>query len=504
MLPVRKIKYIFLKAVFFVLIVSLNLAAQNINQSEIINVNAPETLLKISSAIKELESSRNPVLVKDIIGKTELICSKSIKDTSNYNFDSLLEQSGKINVPDNDLAVYSSINNEYMPEISFNELSFRLLTAIQKHQDYLLNNLSSTEKMASIPIYTTTNIDISKMKTLLVRRQIWILTTAEKKDEKLRCWLAIKRMLDEIDIPKSESGDPVVQRSPYGIVITSGEIINKLKILSDNELDDETRIYSGNIVKDIETAGPKYKPSLTEIGINELENFNPFKSTVNEYALEVFNKGLTSTAGTEKIKFYSKAIEIEPGFTAAYFNRGICYYENENFSSASIDFLKVLKLDQGYPSVYKYLGNCNYREEKFQEAVKYFTEALKNDISDTLFLCRGLCYQKMGQYKPAAADYSSAIKLNPKLVEAHKNRVKCYITLKRYDDAAKDYQRLIMLEPRNSNNYYNLGYIYSIRKDWVNVIEIWEKGLQVNPGDENILKNLPKAKLNLNKKVIRK
>ena len=46
----------------------------------------------------------------------------------------------------------------------------------------------------------------------------------------------------------------------------------------------------------------------------------------------------------------------------------------------------------------------------------------------------------------------------------------------------------------NSSHYYNLGCIYWKKKEWQKVNDVWEKGLHINPKDENILRNLPDLK----------
>lgn len=474
------------------------------NSVQTIKLNAPMTLLQTTKAVKSLKINHANSSFKETINKIDLICSKSILDSSKYNIDALLDESLKAKVPDDELAVYSSINNEYTLEISFNELSFRLLNSIQRKLEELFNKLPSTQKMATIPIFLTTGNEIAQEKTLLIRRQIWILTSSEKKDERIRCWLAIKRMLDEIDIPKSESGDLVAQRSPYGILISKGEIINKLTTLSENETDSDIKTYSDSIVTAINSAGPKYKELSAVIAINELENYDPSKSKVNEGALKIFGQASQGINRAEKIILYSRAISLDSNFTAAYYNRGVCYYEQGNYGNAAKDFNKVLNLDNGYFTSYKFLGNISYNSGNYREAAKYFSEALKYDISDTLFLCRGLCNQKIKQYRQALTDYSSVIKLNPNFHEAYKNRAQCYLAVKLYDNALQDFRKLIKFEPYNSVYYYNLGFIYSVRNDWNKVVEAWEKGLTVNPGDENIKKNLPAARAKLSKQKLSK
>ncbi|MCU7493893.1 MAG: tetratricopeptide repeat protein [Ignavibacteria bacterium] len=474
------------------------LPAQDSAKSGPYPVNSFLVLNSLALDVGDLERQYAGPGAKSIIQKSNGLCSVELADNSGSDFDTMLVQIEKISIPGDVLAVYSSISNDFMPEITFSEAGFHILNAVQKRLEVLFQSLRSDKKLVNMAVFATSNLEISRIKTRLVRRQIRILSECEEKEERLRCWLAVKRMLDEIDIPKSESGDLAVQNSPYGIALLPGEILSKLKPLSENESDENIRMYSAGVLKALEVAPSKYREGTIQIALNELSNFNPKDRLINPGALELFHKA-DSTAGIEgKIALYTEAIKMDPKFTAAYSNRGSCYYELENYEKAEKDFQKALELDPGHYTLYKYLANCRYKTGCLEDAVKNFSEALKYEITDTLLVNRGVCYMKLGQLKAAVLDFSSAIRFNAGSLPARINRVQCYLTMKQYDEAANDYRKLILLQPKNSSHYYNLGCLYSIQKDWEKVVSTWEQGLLVNPGDENIRKNLPKAKANLN------
>jgi tetratricopeptide (TPR) repeat protein len=463
-------------------------------------MNIPSTLLEISGKINLIENKGSQISKGKLVEMLDKLCSKKkIEDIPSNGFDLLLEESEKIILPDDQLAGYSSIENDYRLEISFNEFGFRALNAIQRHLQELFDRLNSRDKLYNIPPFTTSNLQISQNKSRLLSRQIWIISLCEKKEEKLRTWLSIKRMLNEIDIPNSEKGGPIVQRSPMGIITTSGDIISKLNRLSENETEEDIKSYSQLVIRSLLDAPSKYKEQNTTIGLNELGGSNFNEGKINKAALGYFQKASSIRLVKEKIYFYTEAIKSDSNFAAAYNNRASCYLEQEKFDSAENDFSKVLILDDGYYSVYKYLGQIQLKRGKFKSALESFTRALNYELSDTLFTNRGICYKNLGETEKAISDFTRAIQYNSKSLIAYINRVQCYISSKQYDNAQKDYKKLIVLEPQNSNHYYNLGCIYSIKKDWDKVIEIWEKGLRINPQDKNILTNLPKARASVQK-----
>ncbi|MGE5409447.1 MAG: tetratricopeptide repeat protein [Clostridiales bacterium] len=461
-------------------------------------IDIPSTLLEISGKVNLIENNGSRVSKGKLVEILDRFCSnKKIEDIPSNGFDLLLEASEKIILPDDQLAAYSSIENDYSLEISFNEFGFRALNAIQRHLQELFDRLHSREKLYNIPPFTTINLQISQNKARLLSRQIWIITLCEKKEEKLRAWLSIKRMLNEIDIPNSEKGGPIVQRSPMGIITSSGEIIGKLNRLSENENEEDIKSYSQVVIRSLLDAPSKYKEQNTTIGLNELGGSNFNEGKINKVALVYFQKASAIRSVKEKIYFYTEAIKSDSNFAAAYNNRANCYLEQKILDSAENDFRQVLVLDDGYYTAYKYLGQIQLKRGKYKSALKSFTQALNYEISDTLLINRGMCYKNLGETEKAISDFTRAIQYNSKSLVAYINRVQCYISSKQYDNAQKDYKRLIILEPQNSNHYYNLGCIYSIKKDWDKVIEVWEKGLKINPQDKNILTNLPKARASM-------
>lgn len=483
-----------LQLILLLIITSGKLTGQDITQSVSVKTDAPALLIRFSEEMRRLGNNFNRPGTDNIIKEMDRLLSGTITDTSSNKLDHLYNAAEEIISLENNLPVYSSVTGNYLPEISYTELSFRLLNAMQRHMEELFSNLPSSGKLMDMPIFSTTALDISQLKTRLLSRQIWILTSCEKKEERVRGWLAVKRMLGETDIQRSASEDKAFQRSAYGIITEPGEIMKKLNMLSENEYYEDVRAYSAGIIKQIDTTRLKYREYTTVISLNELENYSPLDQRINRRALELFDEASQSADNQEKIRLYTEAIAADSAFTAAYNNRGIIYYQEGSYSEAENDFNKALSLDPGYFSAYKYLGYITYKSGRLTEAARNFTGALEYDVSDTLLINRGLCYKGLGEFRKAAADFSSAVKLNAKSINAFYNRVQCYLALKLYEEAANDYHTLIRLQPENSSNYYNLGCVYSIQNKWQQVVSIWEKGLIVNPDDANILKNLPAAR----------
>ena len=67
-------------------------------------------------------------------------------------------------------------------------------------------------------------------------------------------------------------------------------------------------------------------------------------------------------------------------------------------------------------------GNAEWRKGDYDTAVADFTEAIRLDPKDALsYFCRGKCYENKGEYDKAIADFTEAIRLDPKFVAAYEH-----------------------------------------------------------------------------------
>jgi len=95
---------------------------------------------------------------------------------------------------------------------------------------------------------------------------------------------------------------------------------------------------------------------------------------------------------------------------------------------------------------------------------------------------RGFAHQILGQYHEAVADYSGAIKLDPKHVNAWYNRGLVYCDrLSRYDDAVADFAQAIALDPKYARPWYNRGVAYAKLGQYDKAADDYETFLKLVP-----------------------
>jgi tetratricopeptide (TPR) repeat protein len=103
-------------------------------------------------------------------------------------------------------------------------------------------------------------------------------------------------------------------------------------------------------------------------------------------------------------------------------------------------------------------------------------------------------YSDKEDYNSAIADYTEAVRLDPKNVNAYYNRGAVYLLGKKdYDRAIADYTEVIKLDPKNVGAYNDRGAAYSSKEDYNSAIEDFAVALSLDPNNSEIKDNLAKA-----------
>ena len=90
-------------------------------------------------------------------------------------------------------------------------------------------------------------------------------------------------------------------------------------------------------------------------------------------------------------------------------------------------------------------------------------------------------YSSKGDEDRAIADYSVAIKLNPKDGSLVSNRAVSYTNKGEFDDALADYNEAIVIDPKNSLSYVNRGTTYYAKGDFDRAMADFKEAQRIDP-----------------------
>lgn len=151
---------------------------------------------------------------------------------------------------------------------------------------------------------------------------------------------------------------------------------------------------------------------------------------------------------------------ISKGQTTAkdYTQRGRDLLEKREYVEALVNLNKAIEIDPGYSSAYYLRGNIKDNFEDRHGAMKDYNMAIEKNpkFADALY-ARGNVKMKLQDYYGAVDDYTAAITINENYVDAYFSRGKAKQFLQAYQDAINDCSKIIQINPKNADAYSMRG-----------------------------------------------
>ena len=179
---------------------------------------------------------------------------------------------------------------------------------------------------------------------------------------------------------------------------------------------------------------------------------------------------------------YTLAIDKDPNYADAYYNRGISYDALNQFERAIQDFDKAIELDPNDAVAYYNRGNSHHNLMQYELAIQNYNKAIELDPNDTdAYYNRGNSHKNLMQYELAIWNYDKAIELDPNYAAAYNNRGISYKDLDDDKRAIQDYDKTIELDPNSANAYNNRGVSYENLCETIQAIQDYSKAIELDP-----------------------
>ncbi|WP_431633133.1 tetratricopeptide repeat protein [Alkalinema pantanalense] len=127
-----------------------------------------------------------------------------------------------------------------------------------------------------------------------------------------------------------------------------------------------------------------------------------------------FQEGVTSFQDGNysiAVEAFSKAIQVDTNYGAAYGNRCLSYIELHDYPSAIADCTAAITLTPSNAEAYLNRGLAHYRLGEYTMAITDFTQLLQITPHDhRAYYNRGLAYVGQSQYREALVDYGEALR----------------------------------------------------------------------------------------------
>jgi tetratricopeptide (TPR) repeat protein len=146
----------------------------------------------------------------------------------------------------------------------------------------------------------------------------------------------------------------------------------------------------------------------------------------NEAYMKCMMYDSSNDAASLGIRSCTDTINEFPGFSLAYYKRGVAYYVSEDYTRSLQDFTKSIEIRSNFFNSMVYRGLIYSATDRYNLAVSEYTRAIQiigaNDSKAYLsYNNRGASYEQLGNYTQAASDYRKALQLNPNFTTARDN-----------------------------------------------------------------------------------
>lgn len=187
-----------------------------------------------------------------------------------------------------------------------------------------------------------------------------------------------------------------------------------------------------------------------------------------------------------EIGYYTRAIEIDPLFAPAYYNRAICRKARGDVQGAIADYTEAIRADPQHAKAYNNRGVARDDLGDREGAIADYTEAIRlNPQYADAYFNRGIAHKALDRVDQAIADYTEAIRLNPNYWKAYFNRGAARRAQGDIAGAEADYSEAILRQPDHINAHYNRGLARQALGNFAGAIEDFQRYLDLGGGERD-------------------
>ena len=163
------------------------------------------------------------------------------------------------------------------------------------------------------------------------------------------------------------------------------------------------------------------------------------------------------------IKFFQRAVQVDPNFAYAYTLLGHEYVLIEELEKALSCFRNAVRIDNRHYNAWYGIGMTYYKQERFQLAEVYYRLALDINKFSPMLLCHVAVVMHATNNSEGALDMlDQAIAMAPKIPLLKFERASILFNVERYQDALDELMELKLIVPKESTVYFLIGKVGSL------------------------------------------
>eukprot|EP01015_Nassula_variabilis_P002144 TRINITY_DN1115_c0_g1_i2.p1 TRINITY_DN1115_c0_g1~~TRINITY_DN1115_c0_g1_i2.p1 ORF type:complete len:422 (-),score=62.91 TRINITY_DN1115_c0_g1_i2:38-1303(-) len=161
------------------------------------------------------------------------------------------------------------------------------------------------------------------------------------------------------------------------------------------------------------------------------------------------------------LKFFHRALQLNPSFSYAYTLCGHEYAYNEDFVKARKYYDQAIALDLRHYNAWWGLGNIFYKQEKYDRALDNFLKAISiNHRCPVLYSYLGMTLFAKGEFAEALRYFDNSEMLDPNNYLNRFQKANVLVKLDRLEQALKELEKLRQQIPKEAPIPILMGKIY--------------------------------------------
>jgi tetratricopeptide (TPR) repeat protein len=162
----------------------------------------------------------------------------------------------------------------------------------------------------------------------------------------------------------------------------------------------------------------------------------------------------------EAIAQYQTAVQLKPGYTAAYYNFANALMQQGKVDQAIAQYQKAVETEPRFTVARLMLANALLQRGKVDEAISQDELAVQTnpEYAEAQYSLGGALLQK-GRVDDAISHYQQALQLNPDFAAAHSELAGTLLQKGRAAEAISHFQKALQLTPSNPSLQNNLAWL---------------------------------------------
>ncbi|KAH0626899.1 hypothetical protein JD844_002192, partial [Phrynosoma platyrhinos] len=161
------------------------------------------------------------------------------------------------------------------------------------------------------------------------------------------------------------------------------------------------------------------------------------------------------------IKFFQRAIQVDPNYAYAYTLLGHEFVLTEELEKALACFRNAIRMNPRHYNAWYGLGMIYYKQEKFSLAEMHFQKALHINPQSSVLLCHiGVVQHALKKSEKALDTLNKAINIDPKNPLCKFHRASVLFANEKYKYALQELEELKQIVPKESLVYFLIGKVY--------------------------------------------